>query len=165
MAGWHHRLDGHGFKWTLGDRDGQGGLACCNSWVEKSWTRLSDWTELDWTETHQETVCQWKLKASWIHSSTSPLTPITCQTIAQYSIFLFLWLQIFWKVHISPKDILRKIGVTLSGKKGMGMAWCYTRKWTSLLKMSLTHFCIPNSQHNVWHDCRLNKCLMDWPVI
>ena len=27
MAGWHHRLDGHGFGWTLGVGDGQGGLA------------------------------------------------------------------------------------------------------------------------------------------
>ena len=28
---WHHRLDGHGFAWTPGVGDGQGGLACCNS--------------------------------------------------------------------------------------------------------------------------------------
>ena len=46
MAGWHHWLDGHEFEWTLGDGDGQGGLACCNSWVAKSRTLLSDWTEL-----------------------------------------------------------------------------------------------------------------------
>ena len=26
MAGWHHRLDGHEFEWTLGDVDRQGGL-------------------------------------------------------------------------------------------------------------------------------------------
>ena len=32
MAGWHHWLDGHEFEWTLGVGDGQGGLACCNSW-------------------------------------------------------------------------------------------------------------------------------------
>ena len=32
MVGWHHRLDGHEFGWTLGVDDGQGGLACCNSW-------------------------------------------------------------------------------------------------------------------------------------
>ena len=24
MAGWHHRLDGQGFGWTLGVGDGQG---------------------------------------------------------------------------------------------------------------------------------------------
>ena len=32
MAGWHHRLNGHGFGWALGVGDGQGGLVCCGSW-------------------------------------------------------------------------------------------------------------------------------------
>ena len=31
-VGWHHRLNGHEFGWTLGVGDGQGGLACCGSW-------------------------------------------------------------------------------------------------------------------------------------
>ena len=47
MAGWHHRLDGHESEWTLGVGDGQGGLACCDSWGRKK----SDMTErLNWTE-------------------------------------------------------------------------------------------------------------------
>ena len=25
MVGWHHRLNGHGFGWTVGIGDGQGG--------------------------------------------------------------------------------------------------------------------------------------------
>ena len=41
MVGWHHRFNGHGFGWTLGVGDGQGGLACCDSWGHK---------ELDMTE-------------------------------------------------------------------------------------------------------------------
>ena len=32
MVGWHYRLDGHGFGWTLGVGDGQGGLAHCSPW-------------------------------------------------------------------------------------------------------------------------------------
>ena len=48
MAGWHHWLDGREFEWTPGVDDGQGGLACCNSWVSMSQTRLSEWTELNW---------------------------------------------------------------------------------------------------------------------
>ena len=32
MAGWHHRLDGCKFEWTPGVGDGQGGLACYDSW-------------------------------------------------------------------------------------------------------------------------------------
>ena len=52
MAGWHHRLNGHGFGWTLGVGDGQGGLACCDSWGRKE----SDMTEwLSWTELSQAT--------------------------------------------------------------------------------------------------------------
>ena len=31
MVGWHHWLNGHGFGWTLGVGDRQGGLACCGS--------------------------------------------------------------------------------------------------------------------------------------
>ena len=47
MAGWHHWLDGHESGWTLGVGDGQGGLACCDSWGRKE----SDMTErLNWTE-------------------------------------------------------------------------------------------------------------------
>ena len=35
MVGWHHRLNGHGFRWTLGVGEGQGDLVCCGSWVHK----------------------------------------------------------------------------------------------------------------------------------
>ena len=48
MAGWHHGLDGREFEWTPGDGDGQGALACCNSWGHRV---RHDWaTELSWTE-------------------------------------------------------------------------------------------------------------------
>ena len=47
MAGWHHQSKGCEFEWTLGDGDGQGGLACCDSRGRKE----SDMTEqLNWTE-------------------------------------------------------------------------------------------------------------------
>ena len=41
MAGWHHGLDGHKSEWTPEVGDGQGGLACCDSWGPKE----SDTTE------------------------------------------------------------------------------------------------------------------------
>ena len=47
MVGWHHRLDGHGFGQIPAVGDGQGGLACCGSWVAKSRTQLSDLSELN----------------------------------------------------------------------------------------------------------------------
>ena len=47
MAGWHHRPDEHESEWTPGVGDGQGGLACCDSWGRKE----SDTTEhMNWTE-------------------------------------------------------------------------------------------------------------------
>ena len=50
MAGWHHQLNGHEFELISRVGDGQGGLACCNSWGHKDWpTQLSDWTELNHT--------------------------------------------------------------------------------------------------------------------
>ena len=41
MVVWHHGLDGHGFGWTPGVGDGQGGLARSGSWGR----RESDKTE------------------------------------------------------------------------------------------------------------------------
>ena len=35
MVGWHHLLNGHEFKQAPGVGDGQGGLACCDSWRRK----------------------------------------------------------------------------------------------------------------------------------
>jgi len=47
MIGWHYRLNGHGFGWTPGVGDGQGDLACWDSWSHK----VLDATErLNWTD-------------------------------------------------------------------------------------------------------------------
>ena len=35
MVEWHHRPNGHEFEQALGADDGQGGLACCDSWSHK----------------------------------------------------------------------------------------------------------------------------------
>ena len=35
MVGWHHWLNRHEFKQTLGDSEGQGSLACCSPWTLK----------------------------------------------------------------------------------------------------------------------------------
>ena len=49
-AGWHHQLNGREFGWIPGVGDGQGGLACCNSWglKELDMTERLKWTELNW---------------------------------------------------------------------------------------------------------------------
>ena len=41
MIVWH-QVNGHGFKWTLGVGDGQGGLVCFDSWGHKESDKLSN---------------------------------------------------------------------------------------------------------------------------
>ena len=56
MAGWHHRLEWHEFGLTLGVDDGQGGLACCDSWGHKE----SDTTEhLSLNLSQLQSLFQW----------------------------------------------------------------------------------------------------------
>ena len=41
MVGWHHRLNGHEFEWTLGVGDGQGAWHAAVHGVTQTWTRLN----------------------------------------------------------------------------------------------------------------------------
>ena len=56
MAGWHHWLDGHESEWTPGVGDGQGGLACCDSWgrKESDTTEQLIWSDLIWDQRKNE---------------------------------------------------------------------------------------------------------------
>ena len=46
MAGWHHRLDGHKFEWTLVG-DGRGSLVCSDSlgFIQSDTTEQLNWTD------------------------------------------------------------------------------------------------------------------------
>ena len=64
MAGWHHWLDGHESEWTPGVRDGQGCLACCDSWghKESDTTEQLIWSDLNiiglpWWLSSKESAC------------------------------------------------------------------------------------------------------------
>ena len=51
MVGWHHWLSGHGFGWTPGVGDGQGGQACCSPWghrIGQDWVAKLNWSELNY---------------------------------------------------------------------------------------------------------------------
>ena len=72
MVRWHHRYNGHGFRWTPGFGDGQGGLACCGSWGRK----YSDTTEwLNWTELYYVIIFKPNIQNK--HSPTPPQVPQT----------------------------------------------------------------------------------------
>ena len=75
MAGWHHWLDGHESEWTPGVGDGQGGLACCNSWGHKELdtTEQLNWTEALWSEkamAPQSSTFAWKIP--WMEEPGGP---------------------------------------------------------------------------------------------
>ena len=65
LDGWHHWLDGPEFEWTPGIGDGQGGLACCDSWghKESDTTERLKWTELNWTDNLSKFVWCSKISA------------------------------------------------------------------------------------------------------
>ena len=66
MAGWYHRLNGCEIEWIPGVSDGQGGLACCNSWGCKE----SDTTEqLNWLTDDVFLTINWIYSTCYLHCS------------------------------------------------------------------------------------------------
>ena len=76
MARWHHWLDGRESEWTPGVGDGQGGLACCDSWGRRVGHDWLNWTELNmspkrWTLLVPQMIvlfCAWRrwwMESEW----------------------------------------------------------------------------------------------------
>ena len=81
MAGWHHGLNECGSGWTPGDGDGQGGLACCDSWGCKE----SDTTEwLNW--------CDHRANSLWGDKHEFKFEKWWLWSIVLYSYWL-IWIQ------------------------------------------------------------------------
>ena len=109
MAGWHHRLNGHEFDWTPGVGDGQGGLACCNSWGHKE----SDTTErLNWTELMN--ICLeneayqyiWAYICLQINDSFRCCAPFVIAQESWNIIYRFLSWRTYRYVVLSPRSFL-----------------------------------------------------------
>ena len=89
MAGWHHWLDGHESGWIPGVGDGQGGLACCDSWGRKE-SNTTEW--LNWTELNlQESIFPYNL-ALFFASHVSTI----CIFSPVYWMYLYSCLQLNW---------------------------------------------------------------------
>ena len=89
MVGWHYWLDRHGFGWTPGVGDGQGGLVCCGSWGRK----YSDTTEqLNWTElkTHK-CIHAWKPTQSCNKNLCTSLDANEPSTFKSLKIRYYFW--------------------------------------------------------------------------
>ena len=96
MAGRHYWLDGRESGWTPGVGDGQGGLACCNSWGRKE----SDLTErLNWTDIgiygFQTSSCSFKISyfnfVFYFRSYVKFLRDKMVQTMWSISLLLFIY--------------------------------------------------------------------------
>ena len=74
MARWHHGLDGRDSEWTPGVGDGQGGLACCDSWGcnESDMTEQLNWTELMLGKIEGRTRGGWQ-RMRWLDGITDSL--------------------------------------------------------------------------------------------
>ena len=81
MTGWHHRLNGRESEWTPGVGDGQGGLACCDSWgrKESDTTEWLIWSDLIWTSSP---VAQMQLDGS------APTWSGTCVKWVEFKLLL-----------------------------------------------------------------------------
>ena len=82
MVGWHHWLDGHGFGWTLGGGDGQGGLVCYSSWgcKELDMTERLNWTKL-------------KISGNFTNIKYALMTTVVkCFMSINLSIYLYIWI-------------------------------------------------------------------------
>ena len=67
MVGWHHWLDGHGFGWTPGVGNGEGGLTCCSSWgrrVGHSWA-----AEMNWMNRQNSVISHQKHKLTTLYTN------------------------------------------------------------------------------------------------
>ena len=104
MAGWHHWLDGCESQWTPGVDDGQGGLACCDSWGCKE-LDTTEW--LNWTERCYLYTCILEsfffliINGFWIlsevFSASIEITIWVYSSIRQYGVLYWL-ISRYWKI-------------------------------------------------------------------
>ena len=155
MAGWHHQLDGHEFEWTPGVGNGQGGLACCNSWARKELdtTERLNWTELNlqlWHFLHFFLppfiiVVNWKIasfRESWFIFFPLKIASLVLWTIwgavisdspcpLSWTVSLIHWCSI-WKFKCPVNQSLKKECSTLQVAKTCKEKAYIRYKWTRI---------------------------------
>ena len=99
MIGWHHQLNGHGFGWTLGVGDGQGGLVCCGSWGLKesdtterlNWTKNNKWTPTTYRNINvSKHLMGWKCQIRYLISQPPLQLGMTCNLVQPMRCEIFL---------------------------------------------------------------------------
>ena len=135
MAGWYYRLDGHEFEWTLGVGDGQGGLACCDSWGLKE----SDTTEwLNWTAQ----ILSAFFNTYWCMSSRQE-DKVTFKILSTRWFFTFdkgleVFPQILFSGWVAVTNKSRLVSTVLIWRQSGGLCFC-----TKLLDQPMRHLSSP----------------------
>ena len=81
IVGWHHQFYGHEFEQAPGVGDGQGSLACCNSWA---WRVGHDWaTELNRTISGKYLIRILKINF-WIDAIKHFIWRVSCFCLLAY---------------------------------------------------------------------------------
>ena len=111
MVEWHHQLNGHGFGWTPGVGDGEGGLACCSSCgcKESDMTERLNWTESKNRDSYRGWACEQRGGWDKIGNWDWYIYTIMCKI---YS---------YWKVAIKHKNLSSVLSDDLDGWDGEGV--------------------------------------------
>ena len=127
MAGWHHWLNGCESEWTPGVGDGQGGLACCDSWGRKE----SDTTErLIWSDLMLYIVINIYISYKYLY----------CY---KYSFPMLMTKNLRRTNSITLKYLLINFLLTFSSVQSLSCVQLFATPWTSARQASLS---ITNSQ-------------------
>jgi len=92
-----HGFDGHGFGWTPGVGDGQGGLVCCGSWGHKELdtTEWLNWTELNIFNEIELSLMQIKYAFTeyiWLGKNKMCMTKIIIYWFYKWQLFRYIHL-------------------------------------------------------------------------
>ena len=123
IVGWHHRLNGRGFGWTLGVGDGQGGLVCCSPWGHKQldMTEQPNWTELNPLEDRDTWKWRSEGQTSIIVQPTlrqAASGTLSCQIMKTILLDKFSDSHLWWvKLQSPTRYVLEPVTVILFGGK------------------------------------------------
>ena len=110
MVGWHHWLDGHEFKQTPRDGDGQGSLVCCSPWGHKE-SDMTKW--LNNYNIRSINIC-WMNKSS-LPSLTPPSDDILAEDLLCPSMLPGTFIFAIWYLRILPSWNLYRLHLTSRG--------------------------------------------------
>ena len=79
MTGWHHQYNKYEFWQTLGDSEGQGGLACCSPWGGKE-------SDMGWETTTATKLLELQQNSAWI------VIQLKLKMLTEYLVIVFFLL-------------------------------------------------------------------------